>query len=94
MPAIGERDQRPLAIVIVGGFRRAAERHHAGHEILVRNRGNRHVHGIQQSLELCFAHGSLRLSSASVAKLPFFAVEGIVQIVSFRKSKPMWLTGR
>jgi hypothetical protein len=38
----------------------------------VRNRRDRHVHGIQQSLELCFAHGSLRHSSAKRRKTPLF----------------------
>src|SRR5438067_11094662 len=63
VPAVGERDQRPSRRVVIGSFgRHADERRLVGrksHEILLRDRRNGRLHGIQQSVEFSFAHRAL-----------------------------------
>src|SRR5258708_34962772 len=84
VPAFGKWDQGPGEFVVVRGFRWRAERRQTGQKVFLRRGLDRHSHGLQQSVELNFAHRALLIRERRVSKVFCLQIEQIAQTVSIR----------
>ena len=87
VPAVREGDQRPSQSIVIGSLRGAPVCHQIGDEILWRNGCDRRVDGVEQSFEFRFTHRTLRVRAENVAKLLFFRIEQIAQIVPIQRAR-------
>src|SRR5882724_7459989 len=84
VPAFGKWDQGPGELVVVCGFRRRVDRRQTGQKVFLRRGLDRHSHGLQQSVELNFAHRALLIRARRVSKVLCLQIEQIAQTVSIR----------
>ena len=102
VPSVGKRQQRPSAIIVVGGHRSCpgyrVKIPRAGRELLLWRRSEIFNHhgvpdGIQQQVEFGFAsHRTLAERGwRNVAKLVCYPIEPIVRILTIRRSDFDWL---
>ena len=72
VPALGKRNQRPRAPVVVGGTRRRKKALGLDHESILRSWCNGRLNGFQQQIVFDFAHRTLRGSRGDDRKCILF----------------------
>jgi hypothetical protein len=87
VPAVRQRDQWPNLPIVVCRLGRRTKKWQlfvaSLHRVLLAHRSNGRLHYIQQLIELDFTHSALpNVGWRTVAKLVFFLVERIAQIVA------------